>query len=110
MDAGKSPTDAVDQYVDAAKLAHGKSHRRCRAFVRLEVGDEACRLRATRFSSNFRDELRAVDEQHLAAFGGRTKRYGATNTLCRASDDHDLAGKSLRAHAVLGAALGVNFS
>ena len=95
---------------EISKLPRCKNHRRCGALIRFEVGNESRRVSSVRFGGHFADEVGTVDEQHVAALGGRTKRHSATNALCGASDHHDLASKSLRAHGVLGAALGVNFS
>ena len=43
--------------------------RRMRTFVGFEIGDEAGRLATGRFGRDVGDEIRAIDEQHPAAFG-----------------------------------------
>lgn len=82
---------AVDQDVDAAERLHRVRDRRMRPFVRFEIGDEPGRLDARRFGRDLGDEIRAIDEQHPAAFGRRAQRDAAADALRGTRDDDDLA-------------------
>ena len=102
--------DAVDQDVDAAERLRGVRDRRVRTVVGFEIGDEAGRLATGCFGRDVGDEIRAIDEQHPAAFGRRAQRDAAADALRGARDDDDLARESLHDHAAFAVTLGVNFS
>ncbi len=63
-----------------------------------------------RFGRDLGDEIRAIDEQHPAAFGRRAQRDAAADALRGARDDDDLARESLHDHVAFAVTLGVNFS
>ena len=102
--------DAIDQHVDAAERVDRARHRRARAVVRLEIRDEAGRVAAARFGRDLGHEIRAIDEQHLAALGRRAQRDAAADALRRAGHHDDLSGESLHGHAAFAVTFGVNFS